>query len=114
MKINEFIFQTLHRNKQKSMKNLKVKLIDSSYMVNDAKEVLSCLIKDKITFINHKIFRDEERYGNDTEHLKMRIKALKTAREDMISFLDELNEEGHIIEIDCLVSVTAREIQLAS
>ncbi|WP_340077380.1 hypothetical protein [Leptobacterium sp. I13] len=95
------------------MKDHKLKLINSTYSINDAREVLFSLISDKIKFLNLQILSANERYGNDSIHLENRVKQLQTDKETLIAALNQLDSETHRIAIDCDVTVKVKHVELA-
>ena len=90
------------------MKNHKIKLIDSTYPVNDARDALFSLINDKIDFLNKKILSVQERFGGDTDHLEKRVKELRAELNNLLELLKPL-EEGNLIEIHCDVEMKIRQ-----
>lgn len=94
------------------MKTHQIKLIDSTYSEDDAFEVLSSLIKDKIRFLNHKIFSLEERFGSDTSHMKKRIEELRQEARDLELLFEEHRGENVDFEISCnlTIAVHASEV----
>lgn len=93
------------------MKNHQLTLIDSTYNVNDAKEVLQSLLSDKIRFLNRKIFSLQERFGSDTEHQENRVRELRKELDQLRAFLDPFNDDGYEVEIDCLVDLKIRKTE---
>lgn len=80
------------------------KLIDSTYGPNEAREVLSRLIKDKIKFLNQEIFSIQVRYGEDTTHMENRRAELCRMEEELIKPLQALSNDDYDIVIDCEVN----------
>lgn len=87
------------------MKNHEFKLIDSTYGVENAKEVLLSLINDKIKFLNRKIFSDQERFGNDTDRLEKRVAYLKEERIKLEEILNAFENEDCQVDIKCNVDL---------
>ncbi len=81
------------------------KLIDTTYKVEDAKDVLLSLIDDKIKFLGMQVFSLSERFGTDTIHLEKRMVALKKERENLIKIFAEQNNPENKVEIDCSVKL---------
>ena len=77
-----------------------MKLINSSYAKNDAKEVLLSLLNDKIRFLSQRIFSLQERFGIDTRHEEARLEELKKARKGLLQILNSLDTEDRLV-IDC-------------
>lgn len=95
------------------MKSHHIRLIDSTYPVEQAYEVLISLIEDKIRFINNKIFSLEEQYGSAPAHMKKRISELKQEVFELRSFLDAFDGEEAEVNIGCTVSINVHTNQLA-
>lgn len=91
------------------MKNHQFNLIDSTYGVEDAKEVLASLITDKINFLNKKIFSEQVRFGSDTQHKENRVQILKMEQEQLLETLNAL-EDGARIGISCKVNMKIEEL----
>ncbi len=81
------------------------KLIDTTYKVKDAKEVLLSLLDDKIKFLGMQVFSLSERFGTDTIHLEKRMAALKKERENLIKLFSEQTNPENTVEIDCSVKL---------
>lgn len=87
------------------MASYDLKLIDNTYSAEDAKEVLSSLINDKIKFLNLQIFSNGERFGEDTEHLENRVKSLQAEREKLFTLIEQAAKDGKSLSIHCDVQV---------
>lgn len=87
------------------MKTHQIKLIDSTYGEDDAFEVLTSLIEDKIRFLNQKIFSLEERFGSDTTHMKKRIEELRQEKRDLTLLFEECQGENVDFEIGCTLTI---------
>ena len=79
--------------KNKVMQQHSIKLIDSTYPAKHAKEVILTLLNDKIRFLSVQILSMEERFGEDTEHMRRRITELECEKRELIIALDSLNDE---------------------
>jgi len=66
-----------------------LKLIDSTFSVNEGKEILLDLMSSKIKFHELRNFSSVERYGHPDEHSLQRIEELKAARRKIISFFND-------------------------
>lgn len=84
------------------------KLIDNTYSGEDAKEVLSSLINDKIKFLNLQIFSKAERFGENTEHLEKRVNDLQREREELFKLIEKVAKEGKSLSIQCDIQVEAK------
>lgn len=87
------------------MNKYQVNLIDNTYSMTDAQEVLLSLINDKIRFLNLKIFGIEERLGEDPTHTKERLVELKQEKEALTAWLKSLTmQHGHLV-VDCKINI---------
>lgn len=85
------------------------KLIDSTYSPNEAREVLSRLVKDKIKFLSQEIFSIQVRFGGDTSHLEKRRSELCVIEQELLQPLESLSNDDHEIVIDCQVNFRIKE-----
>ncbi len=85
------------------MKSHQFRLIDSTYGIEDAREVLLSLVCDKIRFLKQKIFSLEERFGSDTTALKKRVAELEAEQDFLRNHFSSLQGEEAEIEISCEV-----------
>ena len=90
------------------MENHSIKLIDSTYDVNDSKEVLCSLLQNKIQFLNKEIFSIEERHGSDVVHLQLRKAELQGELSVICTMLSSL-EEGALLDIECSIGITVKQ-----
>ncbi len=95
------------------MKTHKIRLIDSTYGADSAREVLNTLLNDKIKFLNHKIFSMEERFGADTDHMKNRIEELRQEKRDLELLFEEFDGEQIDFEIGCTLVVQVKKAEMA-
>lgn len=65
------------------------KLIDSSYTVSEAREILLAIINSKIQFHQLKTFSHDIRFGRPDEHSEKRIKELEETRREIQNLLQE-------------------------
>lgn len=74
-------------------------LIEGIFSPEEAKEVLTTLINDKIRFHDHKIFSHEERFGKvDAESIARKVQLQKT-KENLLKYLQESVEQGAKLRI---------------
>ncbi len=93
------------------MKTHQIRLIDSTYGADDAREVLGSLLNDKIKFLNHKIFSMQERYGSNTEHMNKRIEELRQEKRDLELLFEEHEGEHIDFEIGCTLVIQLRKAE---
>jgi hypothetical protein len=96
------------------MKNHQLKLIDSTYSVDEAKEVVQSLLNDKIKFLNQRIFSLQERFGSDTSAQEKRVRELKAELRQLIETLRPFENEDFQVEIDCLVKMKIKKLETFS
>jgi len=84
---------------------LSLHLIRNTYEVDDAKEVITQLLSDKINFIRRQIFSLDERYGINSSYLENRLKELNQSKEDIVTFFKSINSEELEVKIDCPVNI---------
>ena len=84
-------------------------LINSTYSVETAKEVLTSLINDKIRFLNVQILSAHERYGDNAAHLAKRVEELEQDRNRLIKTLSQAEQENAEIEINSSVNFTIKQ-----
>lgn len=90
-----------------------IKLIDSSYPLEHAKEVLSSLLNDKIKFLNHQIFSNEVRFGSDTAHLVQRVKDLQKEKESLHEMLCAVENGQCVVDINCDINISVKQVETA-
>jgi hypothetical protein len=84
-------------------------LIDNTYSANDAREVITSLLTDKIRFLNVQILSIHERYGHRAEHLEKRVRQLEADKQRMISLLTDCTKNGAEVEISSVVKLTLKQ-----
>lgn len=87
------------------MKSHAIKVIDSTYEVDEANEVILSLIADKIKFLNAKKFSNTIRFGDDSNHLAARAKQLTQEVEILKSVMAEAKENDVIAKINCTLDI---------
>jgi hypothetical protein len=95
------------------MKNHQIKLIDTTYSVDDAAEMLLSLIKDKIKFLNMKTFSEGLRFGSTADHLEKRIHELKEEVQVLSSLLNNPEYADSEVEIECFINLKIKQPELA-
>lgn len=74
-------------------------LIKGEFSPEDAKEIISHLIQEKINFHNNRSFSQILRSGNGCEWSLTRIEELKESKEAIKVLLDTAKEEGKSLKI---------------
>ncbi len=70
------------------------KLIDSTFTPNEANNVLSDLIKSKISYHKLDDFSQHIRFERDSQHSKNRIEQLQATQEDLKEFINIAKAKG--------------------
>ncbi len=94
------------------MENHLIKLIDSTYSVENATEMLLSLINDKIKYLNMKTFSDDLRFGSSAEHFKKRIHELKEEVHVLSSLLNNPELADSEVEIECSINLKIKQPEL--
>ncbi|MFT6210356.1 MAG: hypothetical protein ACJATE_000972 [Bacteroidia bacterium] len=84
-------------------------LIDNTYAAENAREVITSLINDKIKFLNIQMLSNQERFGSDVSHLQKRVKELEADRKRMIALFVDCAANDKEIEISCEVKLVTKE-----
>ncbi|NMM47486.1 hypothetical protein [Marinigracilibium pacificum] len=94
-----------------SLKELEIKeevnykLIDGQFSVEEAKEVLNALYRNKIRFHQEQRLSIYEREGRDTSSTELRIAELKTEREKVRDLLKLIESDEVVIQINGTIDV---------
>ncbi len=83
----------------------KFKLVEGTFKVSDAKEILLGLIEHKIQFHNRKIHGHAERHGEVDTPNKERLKVLRQTRDKLIEYLDAHTSEMVHIHSDITIEL---------
>ena len=88
------------------MKNLEdLKLIEGTFLPNEAKEMLSNLFSSKIQFHTTKNFSTQVRFGKDDTVSATRIPELNKSLEDIIEIINQAEKNNQHISIHSSVSI---------
>jgi len=90
-------------------KLFELKLIDSTYTADDAKEVIITLINHKIQFLGLKKLQIIEQKGGDTSHIESRIAELDAARTELRTKIDSSEDKTQEFKISSNVNVQLLE-----
>lgn len=94
------------------MKAHQIKLIDSTYTVEDANEMLTSLIRDKIKFLNIKTLSENLRFGSNLEHLEKRIQELKEEKNRLMELFNDPDLRDSEIEIECSINLKIKQPEI--
>ncbi|MFT4982694.1 MAG: hypothetical protein ACI9UR_002570 [Bacteroidia bacterium] len=84
-------------------------LIDNTYVAENAREVITSLISDKIKFLNIHMLSDQERFGTDVSHFEKRVKELEADLKRMIALFSDCVANDKDIEISCEVKLVTKQ-----
>jgi len=82
-----------------------IKLIDGTYKVEDAGEILLSVLGDKIRFHNINSLGSNERDCEDSYNSDTRLKELSADRERVLQLLKEHRNKDTKIKINCKIEV---------
>lgn len=88
------------------------KLIDSSFTVDEAKQVLLTLLNNKIQFHSHRVFSNDERFGIDDKFSKNRIVELEEIRKELIDYFNTLGDTDQKINLTSVVNIEILESKM--
>lgn len=84
-------------------------LVDNTYSAENAREVITSLINDKIKFLNLQILSNHERFGTDITHLENRVSQLDADRRRLIAVFADCAKNDLEIEISCDVKLVTKQ-----
>ncbi|MEO8416378.1 MAG: hypothetical protein ABI472_22135 [Ginsengibacter sp.] len=90
-------------------KNYNFKLINGTFTVSDASNVLFDLISNKIHFHTMENFSSQERFGKDAAHSQRRIQDLKKVQGALKNFFDITEKKDVQLKIEGSVKITIVE-----
>jgi len=85
------------------------KLIDGTFKLEEAKELLTNLYSDKIQFHSRKSFSMQERFGHVEEASLKRIPELKKTLNDICTMLNQLQNSAATLQIQANIVIKAHE-----
>jgi len=80
-------------------------LVRGEYSAEEAKEIVSNLIMQKINFHNLRDFSSRERYGKADENSLKRIEELKESRQLMFEIIEAAKEDGKAVKINSSITI---------
>lgn len=89
--------------------NNSIKLIDGTYKVEDAGEILLSVLGDKIRFHNINSLGSIERACDDSYNSDVRLKELNADRERVLELLKNNKSENKQIKINCKIEIEVVE-----
>jgi hypothetical protein len=82
-----------------------IKLIDGTYNVSEAADVLFSVISDKIRFHNIQMLSIRERFNGDTSHSEERLEELNAAKAQIAEILKIAQDAGATLEIHSSIDI---------
>lgn len=82
-------------------------LINNTFEPDEAKELLTQLINEKLVFVKERIFTLEEKFGITSSSLNKRLAELNNAINEVNAFLDGIDEEEMDIIVRCPIHMEA-------
>ncbi|MDA7744578.1 hypothetical protein N8911_00615 [bacterium] len=76
--------------------NIDLKLVDTEFITEEAKEVVLSLFDYKIRFHQRKRFSNEERFEKNIHHSTVRIAELKKEKEKLLEYFTGLDKDARI------------------
>jgi ERCC4-type nuclease len=80
-------------------------LVRGEYSVEDAREIITNLIHQKINFHNLKDFSSKERFGEADANSLKRIEELKQSRKQILEIIDAAKEAGKTVKINSNITI---------
>jgi hypothetical protein len=80
-------------------------LVRGEYSAEEAREIISNLIFQKINFHNLKDFSSKERFGEADKNSLTRIEELKESRQKMLDIIDAAQEAGKTVKINSNITL---------
>ncbi len=97
------------------MENHQLQLVDNTYNVEEAKEILFSLLNDKMKFLKLRLLNTMELYGSCSPDLESRLEHLKVEKELLYDIFKQYEGNDSIrLEVDCIVDIKVRKAQETS
>ncbi|WP_245620831.1 hypothetical protein [Roseivirga seohaensis] len=97
--------QSIEIKETMSLLNKQFELVRGEFSPEDAQDILNHLITKKINFHKLKNFSHEIRYGKPDENSLKRINELKTAKAELIAWIDCAKMEEKNLQVNSSVSI---------
>lgn len=92
------------------MDNIKeFKLVDGTFNVNDAQDVLLGLFEYKIQFHKRNKISNEERYGMQDDNSKQRAKELQMTKSEILDWIKSLENSNKKLVISSSITVETED-----
>ena len=92
----KFALRKNHKIMSQNQINIDLKLVDTEFNTEEAKEVVLSLFDYKIRFHQRKRFSNEERFDKDIHHSTVRIAELKKEKEKLLEYFTGLDKDARI------------------
>lgn len=80
-------------------------LLRGKYSAEEAKEIISNFITQKINFHNMRNYSSQIRYERPDENSLIRIEELKESRKSLMELINTAKEEGRTLKIDSTITI---------
>ncbi|WP_375580916.1 hypothetical protein ABWH96_07835 [Marivirga tractuosa] len=80
-------------------------LLRGEYSAEEAKEIISNFITQKINFHNMRNYSSQIRYERPDENSLIRIEELKESRKSLMELINTAKEEGRTLKIDSTITI---------
>ena len=87
----------------------KFKLVDGTFNVDDAKDILLGLFEYKIQFHKRNKISNEERFGMQDEHSKTRAKELQMTKDEILDWIKSLQHSDKKLVINSSITVETED-----
>ncbi|MFY0672996.1 MAG: hypothetical protein JXQ87_06305 [Bacteroidia bacterium] len=81
------------------------KLVDGDYSIGQTNNILFDLINSKINFHNTEIFKNQEKYGENSPHSEKRIAELKAVMETLTKVLEIADDKGKNLRVKSTIEI---------
>jgi hypothetical protein len=82
-----------------------IQLISGEFSIEEAREILSTLINDKIVFHQRKNFSSNERFGCDNETSVKRIPQLIQSQNQLLQLLEQKAQSGTKLRVTSTIVI---------
>lgn len=88
-----------------------VKLIDGTFIPEEAKDILLSMYRSKIHFHEMKNFSSKERFGAEDKNSVKRIPLLKKSMEKISKLIQKAEQRGETLQIKADVNISFKKIK---
>lgn len=80
-------------------------LINNTFEVDEAKELVIQLLSEKVAFVKDRIYALEEKFGITSPNLNQRLVELNKAIEEVNEFMEQIDEEAMDVRVQCPINI---------